>query len=305
MFFVHIYRIIKFALQSFWRNFWLSVVTMTIIVLSLFSITIVVGVNAVSEATVESIKDKIDVSVFFKTEVTEQQALSVRQEIGVLPETESVELVSADQALVSFSTIHAGNSVIQETLREIGENPLGPLLIIRAQNTDDYNNLILKIQDLEGSELIEEIDFQDRATLIAKIDSFNSKISTVALFISLLFLIIAILVVFNTIRLGIYSQREEVGIMKLVGASNFYTRSPFIIIGVAYALFSVGIFWILLLAILAWINPGLAPFFGGINFDIQEYFVQNFFRLFLYEFLGLVILNTLSSWIAIRRYLKI
>jgi len=119
------------------------------------------------------------------------------------------------------------------------------------------------------------------------------------------FLLISVLVVFNTIRLGIYAHREEIAIMKLVGASNWFTRMPFIFEGFLYAIVSLIIFWALYFLILSWLDPILIVFFDEINFSANKYFLDNFFTFFWQQLVGLTLINSISATVAIRRHLRV
>ena len=129
--------------------------------------------------------------------------------------------------------------------------------------------------------------------------------SALIFIISLIFILVAVLTVFNTIRMGIYVHRKEIGIMRLVGANNWYIRLPFIIEGLLYALFSCILFWVLMYLFLHFFGPKINQFFAEINFDIQAYFAGNFLYVFGFEFIIIAVVNVISSLIAMGRYLRV
>jgi len=129
--FVSTYRTFKFAWQSFFRNIWLSIATVIILVLTLFSITIVAGVNVIAEKAIESVQDKIDVSVYFKSNVEEKEILNVRYRLEELSQVKLVTYVSKEEALEKFKAKHSDNPVILESLDQLEENPLSATLIVK------------------------------------------------------------------------------------------------------------------------------------------------------------------------------
>lgn len=299
------YRLTKFAFQNFFRNFWLSLVTITIIILSLFSLNTLLGITGLTNAVLASVSEQIDISIYFKTGVAEESILLVREQIQTIPEASQVNYVTAAQALEDFKRTHENDSLVTDALSELETNPLGAILLVRATSLSDYDTLLNKINSLTVGDLIEDIEFEDRRLIISKLNLISDRISLALTVTSALFLVIAIMVVFNTIRLGIYAHREEVAIMKLVGASNWFTRMPFVIEGFLYALFSVVLFWGIFFLLLSWADPFLVGFFSEINFSAKAYFLENILTYSWQQLVGLTLINTISSIIAIRRYLRI
>lgn len=305
MLLVSLYRLIKFAIQNFFRNFWLSLVTITIIVLSLFSVNTLIGLEAISQAIIKSVADKIDIAIYLKPDTPQESILLALQEIRNIAGTKTVTLTSAEDALETFKQIHSLDPLISEALVELDTNPLGPIISVQAHDINTYDIILEQINTLGIYGSIEDIEFADRQILINKLNDLTDKTRLALTVISVIFILISILVVFNTIRLGIYAHREEIGIMKLVGASNAFTRMPFLFEGFMYALFAVIIFWVLFFLLLSWLNPILDSFLNEVNFSVQEFFFNNFFKLFWQQLLALTLINTISAAIAIRKHLKV
>lgn len=305
MFFVSLFRVTRFAIQSFWRNIWLSVVTVTIIVLLLLSATTLVGLQEIGNAVLNAVSDRIDVSLYFNRGVTEENVLFIREQISQFAEVKSVEYISAESALQYFMDEHKNDMLVTDALDQLSQNPLGPVLQVQATDINSYDMLLQNIKTLNLTNLVEDIDFQDRRLLISRLNQLTQKATLVVTIVSTFFILISIMVVFNTIRLGIYSHREEVAIMKLVGATNWFTRMPFVFVGFLYALLSVVIFWILFIVVLNWLDPALSGFFSEISFSPRAFFLSNFWTIALQQLIGLTIINTLSTSIALRRYLHV
>ena len=125
----------------------------------------------------------------------------------------------------------------------------------------------------------------------------------IGLAILTLFIVTSVLITFNTIRLAIYTSREEISVMRLVGASNMYIRGPFIISGILYGFLSGLVVLLLFYPMTYWLGSTTADFFGGVN--IFEYYLGHFaFVLFVIVGSG-ILLGALSSYLAVRRYLKV
>ena len=305
MFLLNFVRIIKFSFQNFYRNFWLSLVTITIIILTLFSLTSLIVLNATIDKAIFSVKDKIDVSIYFPNNFDENKILLIQNTITNYSQVKKVEYVSADQALRIFKKKNADNQTVQDALTELDSNPIGANLIIKAKDVNLYPDILNQIKKDKIDKMVEEIDFDDHKIVIERLENIGKKIKTFGLIVSLIFALIALLVVFNTIRIGIYTQREEIGIMKLVGASNWFIRAPFLVEGVIYALVSSIIFWVIFYFVASFLQPIFYNFFIDVNFNLMSYLSSNFLYIFGFELIVMIILNMISSFIAIGKYLRV
>lgn len=305
MLFLSTKRILKFSWQHFYRNIWLSVATMTIIVLTLFSLTTLVLINAIAERAVNSIRETIDVSLYFDNEITAEAIETLRGELVKIPEIKEIQYVTAEEALMKFQEEHKDDADITATLAELANNPLGATLIIKAGQVGDYSVIMKKIEELKVNELAEEIDYDDHQMLITRVNELAAKIRTFGLALSVIFICVAILTVFNTIRMGIYVHRREIGIMRLVGASNWFIRLPFIMEGLFYAIFGCLLFWGIVFLFLHFITPWVNNFFVGINFDLETYLISNAINIVGFEFIVIAVINVISAVFAMGRYLKV
>jgi cell division transport system permease protein len=302
-----IYRVIKFALQDFWRNIWLSFITILILVLALFSANLLIFFNALADTAVELVEEKIDVSIFFKPEALESKINEVKSSLVALPQVREVGYISKDEALQKFKERHKDEPKILEAIKEIGDNPLGPSLVIKAYKTEDYPVILEKLNDpnVLPEDLVQDKNFNDHELLIGKISNIKQKVGSGGLILSGLFSLIAILIVFNTIRVAIYTHREEIGTMRLVGATNWFIRVPFILESVLYAFLACLLTIVILYPLLGVLQPYLVNFFEGAGFDALNYFNDNFFKIFGWELLITIILSMISSSLAVGKYLKV
>ncbi|MFH1111716.1 MAG: permease-like cell division protein FtsX [Patescibacteria group bacterium] len=305
MFFLSFYRIIKYGGQNFVRNFWLSLVTVTIIVLSLLSISTLGLATVISNEALSNLEQKIDISVYLKPKVDEANIQSLKSEIEAMTGVKAVAYTSSDEALVKFREKYKNNESIAEALILLGVNPLGASLSVKAYSEEGYQSILTNLENEQYRDLIQEARFDDYRQVITGINDLSAKVKNVGIGISAIFLIIALLVVFNTIRINIYSQREEIEIKRLVGATNWYIRAPFWIESAIYAIIATLITAVIFYFSLSWLDPYIASLFNGYQFSLSEYFKINGWYFFGMQFIGATILNILASYIAMRRYLKV
>lgn len=305
MFFLTAYRVIKFSLQNFLRNIWLSVVTITIMVMSLFVITSLVALNVVVKDTISSLQNKVDVSVYFKVSTTPDEVQTIQDNLSKLNVVTDVRRITKEEALENFKTKYEDNPVILRSLETLSSNPLGDILVIKAETLDDYLTVLSILRQDALSKYIQETDFSDFQKIIERIQSVSKKINQIGIAVSLVFIAIALLVVFNTIRVAIYTHREEIAIMRLVGATSRFIRTPYLLEGVWYALIAVIINVLFIFPVFSAVQPFMGSFFGEGTLDLLQYFKSNFFMIFGFEFLLMVVLNLVSAWIATRKYIHL
>lgn len=291
-------------MQDLARNVWLSVITIIIIVLALLSVNLLLMVKVLSSATIGAVKEKIDISLYLKSDAEESRILALKSQISALDSVKEVSYVSKQEAVESFRDKHKNNLEILAALAELGRNPLSPSLVIKPKNPDNYEDLLVSLNKID-SQLIESKNFDDHKAMLEKINNLTEKAAEIGLAISLLFVLITVLVVYNTVRVAIYTHKREIGIMKLVGASTWFIRAPYFISGIIYACLGVAAIIVALYPLLGFIQPYLAAFFNGFEVNILEYYNDNFFTIFGLEFLAVAFINFLASLVAVGKYSKV
>ncbi|MDD4271904.1 MAG: ABC transporter permease [Patescibacteria group bacterium] len=304
MFLLSFLRVIKFSLQDIARNIWLSIITIIIITLALFSVNLLLTVKVLTSATVGAVKDKIDVSLYLKSEAPENLILALKSQIENIDSVAKVDYISKQAAIESFREKHKNDPEILQALLELGKNPLSPGLIIKPKDINNYDDLIVSLNKIDN-DIIESRNFDDHKAILAKINNIADKASEAGLFISSLFVLITILVVYNAVRVAIFTHKREIGIMKLVGASTWFIRAPYLISGVIYALLGVVVAIIIIYPFLSLIQPYLASFFSGLKVNILDYYNSNFLLIFGLEFLAASLVNVLASLVAVGKYSKV
>ncbi|HAZ16532.1 MAG: hypothetical protein A3H59_02755 [Candidatus Jacksonbacteria bacterium RIFCSPLOWO2_02_FULL_43_9] len=299
-------RIITFALQNFWRNIWLSIATLSIIILTLISVSGLIFISVLTQEAIASAQQLIDLTITFKTDITADEIHSIDQTIKSSLPIESTTFISKEEALAKFKEFHKDDPSIQESLNALEENPLGNALVITANRIEDYPSIIAYFQQDEMQNKIQEFNknFEKHELILEKMNLLTKRVQEIALVISGIFIVIAALIVFNTIRIAIYTHSEEISIMKLVGATNAFVRGPFIFESIFYSLAATLITLAILMPLLSLISPYISAFFNN-SFDLATYFRQHALWIGLYEFLGITLLNLIATSFAIGKYLKI
>ncbi|MBU1037375.1 permease-like cell division protein FtsX [Patescibacteria group bacterium] len=307
MLFLEISRVIKFAVQSFFRNIWLSVVTVFIIVLSLVSISILLTSNILTQHVLSVLEEKTEVYIDLTKEATTEQAQVLVSELNKLPAIKEALFITPEQTLENFKKRHQDDPLIIESLDSLEENPFTGSIKIKTHDISDFPVILNELSKKDYSRFleIEDKEFTDAKLLITKITEYSKKIQNAWTIISSIFVIISILVVYNTIQINIYTQREEIGIMKLVGASNSFVRSPFLIVGMVYSLIAVVILVIISYPLLVVLQPYVDSFFQEYSLNLVEAFAENFIKVIGTELLIATIITVSSSYLATRKYLHV
>ena len=299
-------RVVRFALQNFWRDIWLSSVTIIIFVLAITLVGVLSGVKVVTDEAIGVLKSKVDVIVTFKPKTPEQTVLDLKTKLELLPETASVAYVSANENLALFKKLHADDKAITEGADALTSNPFGPSLKVQARSLEQYPSISKLFEDQAYASFIDSGSktLESNQAAIQKLSDFTRTVNRFSLALTLVFSLIAVLVVVNTMRIAMYSHREEIGIMKLVGASNWFIRGPFLIesvfVGILAALLASGILIGGITLLSGWFNT----LFRGYDVHMTAYFLNNFILIFWVPLVGALVLSIVSAGIAVGRYLK-
>ncbi|MBU4315428.1 permease-like cell division protein FtsX [Patescibacteria group bacterium] len=298
-------RMVKFTSQNVFRNFWLSFITSTIFVLTLITINAVLFMNVVADSVLETVGQKVEVTFYFLPNATEDIVASAQGYLRGFSQVRDVQFVSKEDALNSFTQRYQNDEVILSSLSELGENPFGHSLVVSTYSTEDFGFIVDAMETPEFSSYIKEHDFTDYQQVIEKIELLNKRIRYAGFCFAALFGLIAIMIIFNTIRVAIYVHRDEIAIMKLVGANDWFIRGPFILEALLYSLLSTLAIVIIIFVALGASHVQMIGFFGDAGEQIIQYFKDNAIIIFGLEFAGLAMLSLLTTAFAMRKYLKI
>lgn len=301
--FLTLNRIIKSGLVNFWRNGWLSTATVLIITITLLTWTSIFLLNVVLTSVLGIIEQKVDISVYFNLDAKESDILAVKSKLENLEEVKNVEYVSAAEALEIFKKRHSDDEILLKSIQELESNPLEASLNVLAKDASKYETVASFLNQNQFGNILSKINYAENKIVIDRLGNIIKVLRQSGAAAGLILAIIAFLVAFNTVRLAIYSSREEITVMKLVGASNWFVRGPFLVEGVLHGLVSSMFAFMLITPGVAVIGPKLFSFLPEIN--LVNYLGDNFWQLLLFQTIGGVALGVFSSWFAIRKYLKV
>lgn len=296
-------RVAKSGFTGFWRSGWLSLATIFVMILALFTLTGLGLLVRSADYLLGTLQDKVDISVYFQTSTDESKIFRLKDQLALLPEVKDVVYVSRDEALAKFKETHKENAVIMQSLDELGENPLEASLNIRANDVSQFDAIANFIGRDEYKPLIDKVNYSQNKEAIQKLASITNAVRRGGLIVVAILAAIALLVSFNTIRMAIYAMRDEISVMRLVGASNMFIRGPFLVASLMYAFLAtaatLGIWWPLL--------HKYSPVFDRVlpGLHLFEYYTGNLVLVASLLFVISALLGALSSAIAIRRYLKV
>ena len=292
------------GLTNFRRNLWLAgastlIMTITLIILSVLSLLFVI-----TNSSVSTIKERVDISAYFKNGLAESQIQVVKTQLEEDSRIAEVRYVSADEALAKFKENHNNDTLLLESVGELNENPLPATLQIKAKNLEDYPAVAELLNSEKYRSSIEEVNFEDNRTLIARLNSLLKFIITVGIILIGVFSAIAILVIFNTITLTIYNRKEEVEIMRFVGATNWYIRGPFIVEAILYSVFATIITSALIFPVYTNLLPKISNYLtpAGDTFNGN---IALFIGLIIIQLVIAFTLSIISSLLAMRKYLRV
>lgn len=308
MFWTNTKRIIKSGFVSFWRNGVVSFASILVMTMTLFMLGSIMFVNATLDASLNRIRDKVDINVYFVTEADEKDILALKSSLETLPEVALVEYVSRERALEQFRLRHENDQLTLQALDELGENPLGANLNIKAKETSQYEGIAEFLQNEDAlsttdkTPIIDKVNYLQNKNAINKLSKIIDSSETFGFIVIAILVIASIIITFNTIRLAIYTSKDEISVMKLVGASNSYIRGPFVFEGIMYGIMAATITLILFYPLTLWLGPLTQNFFSDIN--LFDYYIDKFSKIFFIIFGSGILLGAISSYIAVRRYLK-
>src|SRR3989338_9395912 len=301
---ISFFRIVKTGFVNFWRNLWLSAAASMVMTITLVIFSVLFLLFAVTSYSIKTVQNTVDISVYFKNGLAESQIFNIKSDLEQNPKVKEIVYISSEVAFERFKETHKDDPLIQQSLNELTENPLPATLNVKANNLEDYPAIAESLQDIKYKDFIDKVNFEDNRAVIERLSKILKFIVTFGVGLIAVFCLIAILVVFNTITLTIYNRKEEVEIMRLVGATNWYIRGPFLVEAVLYSISATVIAGALFLPVFSKVLPKIAIF---VNPEVTV-FNQNIFN-FSYLVLMLIVISLVlavfSTLLAIRKYLKI
>jgi cell division transport system permease protein len=297
------WRIFVASWKHIWRNLWIGLATVIVFTVALLSVNVLVATNVLLERAVQFIEDRVDVTVLFQPNTPQGVLDQAKFYLMSLPQTASVQVISADQALAAFKERNKNNQKILDALAELPGNPLGAELVIKAHDPSDYPFLLDAVRNPQYLPFIHASSYEDHRDAIAWIEDAARSLRLFGSALVAVFAFFGLLAAFNAIRVAIYTQREEIAIMRLVGATSGFIRWPFVLEGVWLAAFAALITTGVVALAMIYGEPQLSQFFG-MDTGLREFYAAQWPLLVAAEFGTMALLSACVSWIAAGRYIK-
>jgi len=299
-------RIIKAGFINFTRGGLVSFAAVLVVTITLSVITFIVLLQAVLYFSLDQIKDKVDVTIYFTVGAPEVKIILLKDSLLKLPEVKDVTYTSAEEALKLFRERHKNDYSTIAALDEIGTNPLGAYLNVKAKEISQYESIANFMKGdnalvLGAESIIDKINYHQNKLVIDRLNAIIAGAQKLGFLITLLSIVIAIIITFNTIRLTIFVAREEIGVMRLVGASKMRVRGPFMIEGVIYGIIATFATLILFWPATAYFGRNMTDFLG---LNLYDYYTSNFLQIFAIILSSGILLGVFSSFLAVRKYLN-
>lgn len=306
---LEIYRSIKYGFQNFGRNIFLSIATTSVMVLTLFGLGFFMIINQISNQALTSLQSKVDINIYLKEPLDQTELQNFNEYVQQIPQVLSSEIIDKEKALEIYKERFKENPVLIDSIQFLDTNPLPVTLIIQAKNSENYNEIWETIKQYpKFNETVESSDYSDDKNIAKEtIEKLNQIINTtrsVGLVVIIVLSVIAVLITYNTIRLTMYSYRNEIEIMRLVGASDSQIKGPFLIEGILFGVFGTFISFLILFLVVFFISEPVNNFIPGSN-PLSEYLFNNILFIVGIKLIVGIILGIGSSIFAINRYLKV
>jgi cell division transport system permease protein len=297
-------RVAKFAFQDIVRNFGLSFMTVLILILMLLSVNTLWSVKVITNEAIGLIKEQVNVSIYFAANAGDKNVSEIEKYVRAFPEVINVQTQSAEEVLNSFKQRHALSKDVLGALDELNTNPFGPTMVIKTREPQDYKKIIQALSVPEYKDIIEAKSFDEHESAIERIQTMTNRTESVVAGLVLLFAAISFLIVFNTVRTAIHTQKTEISIKRLVGASSWFIRGPYWVESLIFSVVSLSATIAIIYTTLRFIDPYLSVVFPS-GFSLTNYYNSHILYVFGIQFLSVLVLTVISSSLAMRRQLKV
>ncbi|MDB5163724.1 MAG: Cell division protein FtsX [Candidatus Saccharibacteria bacterium] len=305
--FITLRRIIRAGGINFVRNAWLSIAAMAVMVITLSIVLVSVIANATFTHTVQQLTDRIDISVYLKDTITVKQKDDLLNKIKHVENVKELTYISKDQALQTYKKQNQGNLDLLLAISQT-DNPLPATIQIKPKDPNKIQDIknVLERADIKSLQSDPTSYSGDRKEAIDKITKATSFMRRAGVFGVIIFAFISMLIIFNTIQMAIFNRRDELTIMRLLGANTIFIRGPFVIESIIYGVISAVVSVSLCNALFVVFSSAFnASSLGLLDINYaNEYFAQHFWLILLTQLSIGIFIGAASSTLATRRYLK-
>ncbi|MFZ1361106.1 MAG: permease-like cell division protein FtsX [Candidatus Saccharimonadales bacterium] len=300
-------RMIRYGVNNFSRNTWLTIAATAVMTVTLLIIFSTLAARQVLVDTVDSIKRKVDMSIYVATDTTDEQAAAIRQQLEKIPSVQKVTYVSPGAAQQKFAEDNKSDGATLDALNE-ATNKLPGTFNIQIQDINDPSALDDFVKNNDVYKRHAHPDLQpsfssDRRTAIERIANGVTFAERFGVIASVVFIVISSLIVFNTIRMAIFNRKEEIQMMKLIGADRSFIRGPFVVEAVVYGFVAALLATFLGIGGLYLLKDRLI---SGVEIESTIQLVTVYAPLVFLVMIGVgALIGVVSSLLATQKYLKL
>lgn len=300
MLLVRLFRLIKLGLVNFWRNLWLSLIATFVMSLTLLTITFLALSAFVINSEIEKVKSRIDYEIFLNDDVGQQSMDSLKAAINQKIAVKEIEYVDKQKAVEKYKEIFGDKENLLNYIEQ--ENPLKESLIVRANDPADLEKISEILKQTEFAGMVHSSSYSRNREVIVRLLNIIDFVKKSGLVIGLVFIIISVTVVFSIVRVAIYSRKDEIEIMKLVGATDWFVHGPFMIESALYGILAAIFGFAFLMAIFYYVSTAATAYLSISSESLMQYFNSYMFFVIVFQFLMGLIISLSSAFFAIRKH---
>lgn len=295
------WRLTKLGFSNFFRNLWLNLVATFVMSLTLMTISVLLIVAIFANSEIKNIENRIDLEIFLNDNVTENSIDLLREAINNTVLVKEIQFIDKDQAVERYKSLYGENDTLINYIEQ--ENPLKKSLVVKTDQPDELEKVNELINTDEFKEIVFNSSYSRNREIIMRLIGIINFIEKSGIVIGLLFVIIAVSVVFSTVRIAIYSRKDEIEIMKLVGATDWFVHAPFLIESALYGIFAAILSTLFVAGIFYYITIAASSYLGVAADLWYVYFMRYILFIVVFQTLLGLSISVSSAFVAIRRHL--
>jgi len=305
--YITLLRILHTGTVNFIRNASLAIAAMAVMIVTLTIVLFSLIANATFSNTISQITNKIDISVYLKDSVTPVQSSQLVTELKSLPNAQTVTYLSKDQVLKLYQQQNATNQQLQSAIDQTS-NPLPATIHVKPRDLNKIGDIRTFLNQPSVTALQSDPPSYsgNLKQAIDNITHATNVLREIGIIAVIVFAVVSALIIFNTIQMAIFNRRDEIQIMRLLGASTTYIRGPFIVESAIYGILSAVVSILIINSIFIAASSTLqATTLGLLDIGYATTYFDNRFWGFLgMQLLVGILIGTVSSIIATKRFLK-
>lgn len=304
-------RMVRYGSNNFTRNAWLTTAATAVMTVTLLIVFATFAARSVLTETVDTFRQKIDISIYLRDDIKDAQVALLKKKLLGLDNVAGVRYITINEARDIYIRENKPSADELKTIAELPSTPFPPSLRVAVKDTNNLTSLerIVKDDPDVGEAINENPRFQPtfagkRRTVINNLSQWISTVDRIGLVAGGVFVALSMLIVFNTIRMAIFNRRDEIEMMKLIGADRAFIRGPFVVEAVMYGFFAALFATALGYAGLLALEPKLASYGIAVGDTKNMLIVVAPLVLLAMIVIGALI-GMISSRLAVRRYLRV